>query len=116
MDGKAGRINMIQHESVMYMWSDDETVMPGIKIDVSMFEDLPETEKPESPLDALKDPESGMKFDCKGWSPRGDSFEPPADVEFYDMFGGMGEMFGEMMNQGTTEGSEGMDETGGWEY
>lgn len=117
VEGKPVEISMIQHEKVMYMWSDDENVMPGIKIDMSMFEDLPETEKPESPIDWLKDPEAGVDYKCKGWSPRGNSFEPPADVEFMDMFAGLGQMFGGMMeemgqNMGDFEG--GYDDS--WDY
>jgi len=97
VEGKPVKINMIQHEMVMYMWSDDEKVMPGIKIDTSMFEDLPDSEKPESPIEWLKDPKAGVDYKCRGWSARANSFEPPADVEFMDMFAGLGQMFGGMM-------------------
>lgn len=100
--GTKETINLIQHEKVMYMWSDGEA-MPGIKIDMSMFEGMEETEKPESPLDWLKDPEAGVKYKCRGWSSRSDSFEPPEDIEFMDMFGGMGQMFGDMMREGVEE-------------
>lgn len=111
--GTKETIHLIQHEMVMYMWSDDDETMPGIKIDMSMFEGMEGTEKPESPLDWLKDPEAGVKYDCKGWSPRADSFEPPEDMEFMDMFGGMGAMFGDMMQEGMAEEGGGGDE---WSY
>ncbi len=107
VDGEMTAFNMIQHERVMYMWSEDDPSGQGVKIDMSMF---PEEEggAPESPIDWLKDPEAGVEFDCKGWSPRSNAFEPPKDVEFIDMFGAMGAMFGQMMQ-------EGMGEMGGME-
>ncbi len=113
VEGTPTVVNVIQHEKVVYMWSDDKETMPALKIDLSMFKDSPESEKPKSPIDMLKDLESGMEYECRGWSSRGDSFEPPADIEFMDMFGGLGEMFGGMMQQGMAEdkgGEEGQAE------
>jgi len=106
IEGQEGVLNMIQEEKVMYMWTDDEELMPGIKIDVSMFEDMPDAEKPPSILDELKDPESGFESRCKSWAPRKDSFQPPEDVEFIDMFGAMGGMFGAMMGEGGMMGGD----------
>jgi len=77
--------------------------MPGMKIDSSMFEDLPEEEKPPSILEELQNPESGFESDCSSWIPRKDSFDPPEDVKFIDLFGAMGGMFGEMMQEGMME-------------
>ncbi len=109
VEGQDAVLNMIQHEQVMYIWTDDESQMPGLKIDVSMFGELPEEEKPPSILDELKDPDSGFESRCKGWSPRSDSFEPPEDVEFMDMFGAFGAMFSGMMEEGgMMGGGEGM--------
>ncbi len=116
VDGQEGTINIIQHEQVMYMWSDDEEAMPGMKIDMSMFEDMEGVEgmeKPESPIDWLKDPESEADYDCSGWLPRASTFEPPEDVEFMDMFGGMGAMFQGMMEGGMMEA--GFEGEAGWE-
>ncbi len=116
IDGKETTINMIQHEMVVYMWSEDEEAVPGVKIDMRAFENMEGYEQPESPIDILKNPESGIKHDCDRWSSRGDSFEPPADVEFMDMFGEMGKMFGGM----TQEGMMGIEAEGeaeaGWDY
>ena len=103
IDGEDTTMNIIQHEKVMYMWSDDDETMPGVKIDMSMFEDMEGTEgieKPESPIDWLKDPESDVDYNCSGWIPRASAFEPPADVEFMDMFSGLGAMFQGMMEGG----------------
>jgi hypothetical protein len=100
IDGKKGKINMIQHEKIMYMWSDDTNAMPGIKIDTIAFAETEGVPKPNSPIDWLKDPEAGVEYSCKGWSPRSDSFTPPANVQFMDMMGGMGQM----MQQGIPEG------------
>jgi hypothetical protein len=103
VDGANTKMYMIQHENVMHMWSEGEA--QGIMIDMSAFADMEGAEKPESPIDWLKDPESGADYDCKGWSARGSSFEPPKDIEFIDMFGGLGEAFGEMMQQGMADPS-----------
>jgi len=109
VEGEDAVLNMIQHEQVMYIWTDDEAQMPGLKIDVSMFGDLPEEEKPPSILDELKKPDSGFESRCKGWSPKNSSFEPPKDVEFMDMFGAFGAMFSGMMEEGGgMMGGEGM--------
>lgn len=112
MDGKEATIHMIQHEMVMYMWSEDEEVMPGLKIDMSAFAEMEGYEKPESPIEMLKDPQAGVKHECEGWSPRGDSFEPPADVEFMDMFGEMGKAFGSMMQEGMMDA----EADASWDY
>ncbi len=111
IDGKAGRMYIIQHENKMYMWGDDENEKQGVLIDMSAFADMEGMEKPESPIDWLKDPESGADYDCKGWSARASSFEPPADIEFIDMFGGLGEAFGDMMQQGMANPSMMGDDT-----
>ncbi len=102
---KPVNIQFIQKGQVMYMWSDDENVMPPFMIDASGF---PEEEKPESPLAFLDDPESGVKYKCSGWVPNRNSFEPPADIEFFDMFGGMADAFKGMMQEGMMQGG-GMD-------
>jgi hypothetical protein len=102
IEGTEAKVNIIAGEQVFYMWSDDPDVMPPFKIDTSMFP--PGEEAPESPIDWLKDPESGVEYDCDRWSPRASTFEPPEDIEFIDMFGqmfgAMGSMFGNMMEEG----------------
>jgi hypothetical protein len=103
VDGQEVRMYIIQHEHVMYMWSDGEA--EGIMMDMSAFADMEGAEKPESPIDWLKDPESGADYDCKGWSANARSFEPPEDISFIDMFGGLGEAFGEMFEQGMADPS-----------
>lgn len=115
VEGKNTRMFIIQHENKMYMWSDDEAEKQGVLIDMTAFADMEGMEKPESPVDWLKDPESGADYDCKGWSARGDSFEPPADIEFIDMFGGLGEAFGEMM-QGMAEQGFDAEAAADWNY
>lgn len=110
MDGTELTIKVLQNGPVMYMWSDTPDVMPALKIDTSMFEGSEET-VPESPLDWLKDPETGMDYSCRTWMVRRDLFEPPADVEFMDMFGMMfgafGNMMGEMGGMGEMNGDMG---------
>jgi hypothetical protein len=104
IEGTEARINVIQNGSVMYMWSDDPDAMPAIKIDVSMFP-KDESAPAESPIDWLKDPESGVDYSCRDWSQKSDSFTPPEDIEFLDMFGAMfGGMMGAMMGGGEGEG------------
>ncbi len=117
-DGVETEVNIITHEKVMYMWSSDDEEQAGIKLDLSMFEDMESEEKPESPIDWLKDPESNVKYECKGWSVRRDSFEPPKDVVFTDMFGAMGAMFGGMMEGGVEAGMNGdlEDQGDDWSY
>jgi hypothetical protein len=105
LEGKTTAVNVINHNMVMYMWSDDEEAMPGIMIDTRAFADAEGYEKPSSPIDILKDPESNITHDCDRWSPRDDSFVPPAEIEFTDMFGELGKAFGTMMQQGV--GAEG---------
>jgi len=98
IDGKAVKLNIIQNGKVMYLWTDDKEVMPPFKLDVSAFE-YDESLKPESPIDWLDEPESGVTYKCKNWSPKRDSFEPPKDIQFLDMFGGLfGGMMDGMMN------------------
>lgn len=116
IEGEDGILNMIQHEQVMYIWSEDQEQMPGMKIDTSMFDELPEEERPPSILEELRKPDSGFQSRCKGWSPRADSFEPPKDVEFMDLFGGLGAMFGEMMQGGMGEGGFGTEGSFDAEY
>jgi len=99
MDDIEIRMNIIQNDRVMYMWSDQEDVMPAMKIDMSMFPD-DSSEDTESPLAFLEDPESGVDYSCRTWIPRASAFEPPKDIEFYDMFGGMMGAFGAMMEGG----------------
>ena len=113
VDGEVSTINMIQHEMVMYMWSDEDP-SSGLKIDASIFEGMEGYEKPESPINWLEDPESDVKYECRGWSPRGNSFEPPEEVVFIDMFGAMGNAFGEMMREGAAQGFE--EEGDDWDY
>lgn len=106
-------LNMIQKGQVMYLWTDDAEAMQPIKIDVTMFGDDPEMKK-ESPIEMLKDPANGIDVACKGWSAKASKFEPPADIEFFDMFGGMMGAFGQMMQKGMMEDSGGED-VSGWE-
>jgi len=113
------RMNVVQNDRVMYMWSDQEDVMPAMKIDMSMFPE-DDSEDVESPLAFLEDPESGVDYSCRAWIPRASAFEPPKDIEFYDMFGGMMGAFGAMMEGGFGQDSMGgydddYDDYGGWE-
>ena len=93
---------VFQNERVMYMWSDNEEVMPGMKIDMSMFPE-DESMEQESPIAFLEDPESGVDYSCRAWIPKASAFEPPEDVEFYDMFGSMMGAFAAMMEGGFGE-------------
>lgn len=106
IEGTEAEINVIQNGSVMYMWSDNEEAMPAIKIDVSMFPEDKDAPA-ESPIDWLKDPEAGVDYKCRDWSPKSNSFTPPEDIEFVDMFAGMGAMLEGMMGGGE-EGGMGM--------
>lgn len=115
VDGEKTKMYMIQHENKMYMWGDDANEKQGLLIDMTAFANMEGAEPPESPIDWLKDPESGADYDCKGWSARANSFEPPADIEFVDMFGGLGEAFGEMM-QGMMEGGFDAEAAADWNY
>jgi len=116
IEGTALTMHIIQNDRVMYMWSDNEDVMPGMKIDMSMFPE-DDSSAPESPLDFLEDPESGVDYSCRVWVPRASVFEPPKDVEFYDMFGGMMGAFGAMLEGGFGDDAMGGydDNYGGWE-
>ena len=102
IEGTDVTLRIIQKDRVMYMWSDNEEVMPGMKIDMSMFPDDATAEK-ESPIAFLKEPDSGVDYSCRVWIPRSSVFEPPEDVEFHDMFGGMMGAFGAMMEGGFGE-------------
>jgi len=104
IEKKRVMLNMIQKGKVMYLWTDDPEAMQPMKIDVTMFGDDPEMKK-TSPLEMLKDPANGMEFACKGWSPKASKFEPPADLKFFDMFGGMMGAFGSMMQEGMMGGA-----------
>lgn len=117
MEGTELTMYIIQNDRVMYMWSDEEEVMPGMKIDMSMFPEDEETPA-ESPLAFLEDPESGVDYSCRAWIPNSSTFEPPEDVEFYDMFGGMMGAFGAMLEGGLSDdsiNSYAEDDYGGWE-
>lgn len=115
IDGEKAMMYMIQHENKMYMWGDDPQEKQGLLIDMTAFANMEGAEKPESPIDWLKDPESGADYDCKGWSAKASTFEPPADIEFIDMFGGLGDAMGEMM-QGMMEGDLGAEAEADWNY
>jgi len=114
IDGTALRLHLIEHDNVFYMWSDNPEAMPPLMVDnrtiVKMNErqGIPQ-EKPESPIDWLKEPNSGVDYKCKGWSPRRDSFEPPSNIEFVDMFGEMGRMMQGMFDPAMMGGDAGMD-------
>ncbi len=97
-------MQIMQKDRVMYMWSDNEEVMPAMKIDTTMFPE-DDSAAPESPLAFLEDPESGVDYSCRAWVPRSSTFEPPEDIEFYDMFGGMMGAFGEMMQEEMGDGN-----------
>lgn len=108
MGGKTFKLYMIQNGDVLYMWSDDTEAMPAMKIDTTAFASMPGAEEqvPESPIDWLKDPQAGATYDCDAWLPRPGTFEPPADVEFFDMFGAMGQMMQGMFDPSMMEGME----------
>jgi hypothetical protein len=116
VEGTELMLYVIQDDLVLYMWSDNEEAMPPIKMDMSAFAAFGEEAKPESPIDWLDDPEFGMEYTCRGWSPKRDSFTPPSDIEFLDPFGQMMGAFGTMMEGGMMgdPGMEGGEDYGDW--
>ncbi len=103
MEGHELELHMIQKkEGILYAWSDNDEVLPPMKFDMSMFQDMAdqmgsdEQVGAESPMDWLDDPKAKAQYKCRSWSPRSNSFEPPKDLKFIDPFGQMFNMMGAM--------------------
>lgn len=92
-------MKMIQTEETMYIWSDNEAVVPAMSFDMTAFASSDTTDSEpmvSSPTEWFDDVGTEVDYDCRRWSPRANSFTPPADIEFANPFAGMMEMMSGM--------------------
>lgn len=106
VEGTSVAMKMIQTDDTMYLWSDNSAVVPAMSFDLTAFADIEssdDTPIKNSPTEWFDEPEANVEYSCRRWTPRADSFVPPADIEFANPFSAMMEMMGAMEGMMTEE-------------
>jgi len=105
VEGTPVAMKMIQTDNTMYLWSDNPEVVPAMSFELEAFagEDFENAPFSSSPTEWLDEPEVEVEYSCRRWSPRVDSFVPPADIDFMNPFSAMMEMMGGMEGMMTEE-------------
>jgi hypothetical protein len=98
IEGKEVAVRMIENAGMLYIWSDTKDAMSPIKFDLEAVGQQT-FGAPTSPREMLEAENSNVQHSCRSWSPRSDSFIPPADLEFTDVFAGFQEYRDELMQQ-----------------
>jgi hypothetical protein len=92
MDGKSGKVLMINDGVWVYTWEDQTKKgmkMKNVEMNDDDFPEIPEMNIPDEYLDQMdgemEEVEDDVDFQCEKWSVDSKMFIPPTNVEFQDI-------------------------------